>query len=121
MSYNSTDVQKALLNKTILSISISDDRKEIAFLTDVGPVVIRAEGDCCSSSWFESIDDPDALLGLVQEVEEIPMPHLGDQPGREVMEYYGLKIITEKGRSVIDYRNDSNGYYGGYLTVVVGK
>ena len=29
--------------------------------------------------------------------------------------YYGLKITTDNGRAVIDYRNSSNGYYGGSL------
>lgn len=48
------------------------------------------------------------------------MPNLGDiptayEPQVECVAYYGLKITTEKGRAVIDYRNDSNGYYGGSL------
>lgn len=111
------NVRDALLNKTIVAVAMSDNKKQMTFVTSTGPVVIYAEGDCCSSSWFESVDDPAALLGTVQEVEEIPMPDLGNQPDHEVMRYYGLKITTEKGRAVIDYRNDSNGYYGGYLTV----
>ncbi len=110
-------VQSALLNKTILSVEIGEDGRRLTFLTHQGPVVLLAQGDCCSSSWFESIDDRDALLGTVQGVEHIPMSNLGDQPGHDVMAYYGLKITTEKGRAVIDYRNDSNGYYGGYLEV----
>jgi len=31
--------------------------------------------------------------------------------------YYGLRITTTKGRAVLDYRNTSNGYYGGGLDV----
>ena len=112
------NVRDALLNKTILSVTMSDDKQVMTFVTMSGPVVVRAEGDCCSGSWFESIDDPAALLGTVRDVEEIPMPDLGDQPDHDVMQYYGLKITTERGRAVIDYRTDSNGYYGGYLEVV---
>ena len=31
------------------------------------------------------------------------------------VEFYGLSIKTDKGEIVIDYRNSSNGYYGGSL------
>lgn len=53
-------------------------------------------------------------------VEEIAMPNLGNVDGVyrqdcDCVEYYGLKITTDKGRAVIDYRNNSNGYYGGSL------
>jgi hypothetical protein len=33
----------------------------------------------------------------------------------DVLSYYGCKITTTNGIAVIDYRNDSNGYYGGNL------
>jgi hypothetical protein len=39
-------------------------------------------------------------------------------PDVDVVAYYGLKITTETGIAVLDYRNDSNGYYGGSLEVV---
>lgn len=32
------------------------------------------------------------------------------------MAYYGCKITTGKGYALIDYRNSSNGYYGGSLS-----
>ena len=41
------------------------------------------------------------------------MPDLGDMPDCDCVQYYGAKITTNKGDMVIDYRNDSNGYYGG--------
>jgi len=58
----------------------------------------------------------------VLAAEQVEMPDLGniDTPHREhvdQVEYYGLKITTERGRATIDYRNDSNGYYGGSLEV----
>ena len=40
---------------------------------------------------------------------------LGDMPGCDVVAYYGCKISTNRGEILIDYRNDSNGYYGGSL------
>ena len=50
------------------------------------------------------------------------MPNLGDIDGKhhagvDVVAYYGVKITTEHGRCTIDFRNDSNGYYGGWLEV----
>jgi hypothetical protein len=87
------------------------------------PVHLEAWGDCCSQSWIESIDAPTALYGKVLKVEEINMPELGDVgtpkvPDVDCVAYYGLKITTETGIAVLDYRNDSNGYYGGSLEVV---
>ena len=57
-------------------------------------------------------------LGLpftIIECEDLAMPDLGDMPGCDCVQYYGAKITTNKGDMVIDYRNDSNGYYGGEI------
>jgi len=113
-------VKEALLGKCITSVEISDSRDIITFITTEGAVKLYAEGDCCSTTWIESLDDEQALFGTVQDVENLPMLDLGSIPTHhhqnvDVISYYGLKITTEKGRCVIDYRNDSNGYYGGAL------
>jgi hypothetical protein len=116
------DIRGRLIGRTISKVEISDDRYEIKFVTDRDPVELEVHGDCCSRSWIESIDDPDVLLGTVTDVEEIKMPDLGNistpyNSDPEYVAYYGLKISTEKGRAVIDYRNDSNGYYGGWISL----
>lgn len=59
----------------------------------------------------------------MRAVEEIEMPNLGNVPTPhrdhvEEVKYYGLKITTDKGRAVIDFRNDSNGYYGGTIKLL---
>ena len=57
----------------------------------------------------------------VISVNDIEMPNLG-QPDEdetdedETIAYYGCKICTDKGDIIIDYRNESNGYYGGGLS-----
>ena len=106
-----------LIGKTITAIKIATDGCALRFdIEDSPPIVAYAEGDCCSTSWVESLDLPEAIIGSpVIAVEDIEMPDLGDQPGHDCMAYYGCKIRTVKGECVIDYRNDSNGYYGGYL------
>lgn len=67
--------------------------------------------------WVENVENPEATIGLVTNAEDIKMPE-ADHPedkGREVVAYYGFKIETVKGTCTIDYRNESNGYYGGSL------
>jgi hypothetical protein len=85
-------------------------------------VRLCAEGDCCSTCWIEGIDDTTVLRGEVLDVEDIDMPDLGNIDGSrfsgvDEVSYYGLKITTKHGRAVLDYRNSSNGYYGGSLYV----
>lgn len=116
-------IKDALLGKTIQSFELAQDGDHIVFaMKDGSRVKLETCGDCCSTTWIESIDAPDALIGTVQQVEQIAMPDLGDidgtrHTGVDSVSYYGLKIVTEKGIAVLDYRNDSNGYYGGSLAV----
>ena len=123
-------LQAALLGRSVSSVRLewSDAGYEkgptrLIFETLTGPVVLLAEGQCCSISWFESIDDPAALLGTIYAIRHLDLPHrdspdpTNDDGESESRAYYGLKISTEKGSAVIDYRNDSNGYYGGYVIV----
>lgn len=111
--------EQCLEGKTITQIEISADKKAMRFfLADGESVVARADGDCCSSTWIEHVELP--ALGLpatVSKVEEIPLPGSVDNHEEyECLAVYGLKIATDKGDIVIDYRNSSNGYYGGNLS-----
>ncbi len=117
--------QHVLIDKRIVKVWLADDQQAIKFDVEGGePIIARADGDCCSHSWIESLDAPDALLGVVQSVEDLPMPDLGNgkeqtytkESDGESIAYYGCKITTERGACVIDYRNESNGYYGGSLS-----
>jgi hypothetical protein len=107
-----------LVGKTIVEIKLADDEGAIKFILNDGESVIAiCDADCCSYTWIEHVEMP--ALGLPAEVISIcdlEMPDLGDIPDCDVVSYYGLKINTSKGELVIDYRNDSNGYYGGDLS-----
>lgn len=108
-----------LIGKTIVAVYLATDKKAMRFdVEGADPIIARVDGDCCSSTWIESIDAPDALLGTVHLAEDIPMPHraAADDSDGEVIAYYGFRIATERGACVIDYRNESNGYYGGNLS-----
>lgn len=107
-----------LVGKIVTAVYLADDGGAIRFDVDGGdPVVARADGDCCSHTWIESVDSPERLIGVpVVSVEDLEMPDLGSPDEDDVIAYYGCKIVTEKGDVVIDYRNESNGYYGGDLS-----
>jgi hypothetical protein len=109
-----------LVGKTITGIKIADDRQALMFQTPQGDCVVHTDADCCSYTWIEHIELP--ALGfpaVVSKVEDINMPDGAAShfySDSDVLAYYGCKITTDKGEIVIDYRNSSNGYYGGSLT-----
>lgn len=142
---------KCLIGKKIKSLAFSKDRQTLTIQTSVvrsarDRVCDGAErdyrfdttADCCSSTWWDGIDDENNLIGgIVINAEDIPMPerpcrncgsrhsHTGAVPFRkyesnphDVVAYYGVKITTDRGIAVIDFRNDSNGYYGGDYELV---
>jgi hypothetical protein len=109
--------QNVLVGKVITAIHLADDKKALKFDIEGGePIIADCQGDCCSETWVENIENPWAILGSpVLKAENIDMPDLGTMEGRDVVAYYGFKIETVKGTCTIDYRNDSNGYYSGDL------
>lgn len=107
-----------LIGKTIIAVALADDAKAIRFdVSDGEPITARADGDCCSNSWIENVENAEALVGTpVLSVADIDMPDSPyDHDTFDILAFYGFKISTAHGECVIDYRNDSNGYYGGSL------
>ena len=105
-----------LIGKVINAVKVAKDKGAIKFETDAGDIVALADGDCCSHSWIEGVELPvNGFPASVSAVSDIDMPDLGDGDA-ECIQYYGCKISTDKGDIVIDYRNESNGYYGGSLS-----
>lgn len=106
-----------LVGKTITGMKIAEDKKALLFITDQGEAVVKVDGDCCSSSWVESIELP--ALGFpakVTAVSDLDLPGVDQKDEYDFIAVYGCKITTDKGEIVIDYRNSSNGYYGGNLS-----
>lgn len=113
MSYKSPD--------EMLTLIADDGRK----------VELRLSGDCCSGSYFEkrSLEDAKGLVGQdllgVEPVESTVVP---DEIRIESTEendynggtyrYHGVKLKTNQETIVVDWRNESNGYYDGTCTVV---
>lgn len=108
-------MKNPLLNKIIKNIKIADDKKALLFILEDSELIARCDGDCCSDTWIESVELP--ALGfpaLVTATKDLDINKTEKLEYGEI-EYYGFKISTDKGEIVIDYRNESNGYYGGSL------
>lgn len=118
-----------LFGKIISHIYINKDRTAIAFELHNGDKYwYIAGGDCCSETFIESISNVDCLKEKV--VVEVIDRCIGenslynknrakrdyDYNRVEVEKVYAYELKTLQGICTIDFRNYSNGYYGGYLT-----
>ena len=107
-----------LKDAVILGIELAEDKQAIKFLIkDEKFVIALADGDCCSHTWIEHIELPaSGFPAQVSSIEDIELPGSdNNHPEHDCLQVYGLKISTDKGDIVIDFRNSSNGYYGGSL------
>lgn len=109
-------MSKILVGKTITRIMVAKDKGAVLFKTTEGDIVANADGDCCSHSWIESVELPvNGFPAVVSDANDIPLNEDKDTRDGELA-FYGFKITTDKGDIIIDYRNESNGYYGGNLS-----
>jgi uncharacterized protein (TIGR02996 family) len=111
----------SLVGRTVRQVKFNGDHL-LTLLTDEGPIGYRAEGDCCSWSWYYRILNPENLIdqkvvavseGRTDDVD--PNDGLGQQEDDQV---YGYCLMTAKGATEITFRNSSNGYYGGWIKPV---
>ncbi len=107
---------KELAGKTVYAVRLNDDKDFIVFECENGDTVAySAEGDCCSHSWIEHLNGLSELLGKrVNRIVEREMPEM-KRGEYEYIQSYGWTLETETGRCDIEMRNESNGYYGGWL------
>ena len=108
---------KELLQEIVCGIYTNQERDILAFQTVTSDsfLVYAAEGDCCSQSWFESINNPENIIGAEIIGLEIKPVVEKDGPG---LLAYGITLKTEKGYCDIEYRNENNGYYGGSCELI---
>lgn len=137
MYVSSEDKMKdAIVGKTITGILFSEEY--LTFETTEGDICLTVEGDCCSNSYFFDFYGVINLIGSkvirFEPVELAP----GDVGYREetydvskvqddwvgnYVQVYGYRFITEhplfgEVTSVVSFRNESNGYYGGWMILV---
>ncbi len=112
---------KAFIGRKIVGIWTDGDKNDVAFAFDDGSMISASpEGDCCSHSWVEHVSGVRESIG--EEVVSVDThPELATHKGVDDSDFdclalYGITLITSGGYRIdIDYRNESNGYYGGWL------
>jgi hypothetical protein len=116
------EMTNPLIGKTVVKVEMTTDNEALRFTCSDGTTELAVcYADCCSLTWIEYIEDAENLLGTVVSVENLelkPGEHVvNDDPDNynDFVQFYGCKIYTEKGYCLIDFRNESNGYYGGDL------
>lgn len=93
----------------LASVELDGSKDRITFtLTNGDVIAFGVEGDCCSHSWIEHLDVPPDVIGETLTAVEDGGATPWD--GHECVP----KAADEDGYAYGN-RNDSNGYYGGYL------
>lgn len=119
------DLMNRLVGKTVKAIYM--DEQNLTFETDEGDIAFGVEGDCCSTSVFYDFYGVKKLLenGKIIKVDSVELT-VDDKEDKKAcndsIEVYGFAIVTEnetfgEQTSVFSFRNYSNGYYGGSLTI----
>jgi len=113
---------KPLIGQPLASVETIDEGEAVRFsLLDGRTLTYDAYGDCCSHSWVEYLTAPDILGVAITDVSEPELPHypaspvLHDTDDYETIKVYHTAFHTERGLILVEYRNSSNGYYGGSL------
>jgi hypothetical protein len=126
-----------IIGKTVEAVDLDKAADRITLRFQDGFVrSYGVEGDCCSQSWIEHLEMPDDVKGaVIQSVDDggevepwdghVCKEYNWDKSDDEnkaagvcdhdVLAVYNTRFHTNKGDIVLEYRNDSNGYYGGYL------
>jgi len=117
---NYQDKVNKLINKTCHKVE--DKTEEVIFhLDNDEKVIFSAYGECCSDSWIEhceTMTSPEKILSF----EEISIDSYDEYHTKkridetmDDLKFYFYEVKTEKGSYKIEMRNNSNGYYGGWL------
>lgn len=105
----------------IIENVIATDHRLTLVATSGHQVEVELDGDCCSHSFFDDHSKLDArgLMGeRLMSIEDSgrtgpevdPIAVVNDA---ESTEYHALIVKTDKQSITVDWRNESNGYYGG--------
>lgn len=113
------DAFQGIVGKELVGIAVEQggDRLILAFM-DGSYRCVAVEGDCCSHSyWHEILGAKGCYGGVVTTVRELEMskvldPEYGAMD--EDIKAYGYAVDTTLGSVRFVFRNESNGYYGGW-------
>jgi hypothetical protein len=102
-----------LKGKEIVSIEWNDSAINFNLKDDT--VSYEAVGDCCSSSHIEDLDNPEIFKNAVFDSVAVESGETKDDGDYTVQKWTFYKFKTSKGMCTLSFRNDSNGYYNGWL------
>lgn len=109
---------RKLIGKEVTGIVY--DQSGITFqLKDQTEIKYSAEGDCCSHSFIESIDTPEVFQDctILEACSESGEQKTVNDWEEHKWTFY--KFRTTKGWATLSFRNESNGYYDGWLQEVI--
>lgn len=110
------DINK-LIGLTVNSLELSSNKYDLTLKTDKGDVVLFCYADCCSDTWIEHLETP-KLPATILSVDEKDLSECTpDGTRQEFDQKYSTILKTSQGDFEIEFRNSSNGYYGGSLEV----
>jgi hypothetical protein len=115
-------LMQELFGKTICNIFLDESATYLLLVDQDGEwYAYKAVGDCCSETWFESISNPENIIDspiievdAKDECESELKGFWNDKDKEEYIRVYGYTLKTIKGCTDIEFRNASNGYYGGW-------
>ncbi len=113
-----SDILQCLIGRPLLAVEFNKEADRVTFVFEDGEEAYSVRGDCCSHSWIEHVTLPDDIAGqkitAVCETGGAPKAD-EDLSTFDCLAVYEARFSTPKGDIVLEFRNDSNGYYGGYL------
>lgn len=111
----------SLVGQPVLSVWLNETSSALYIETPGRWFEYLAEGDCCSWSWWYRVRGLAALVGhtvhaiAAGRCEGVDVKDgLCQQEEDDANEYV---LLTEAGGCEVCFRNSSNGYYSGFLTV----
>jgi len=139
MSYRDEFCIEDLKGKILTKINWDGD--SVSFHWKDGSARFDVFGDCCSVTWIDSFDGVEDLVGKeILHVQDLTLPEMNrtyndngdpvpvgcgcknkdhcnpaDEYNHDSLALYGYRFDTLTSSATLDFRNDSNGYYGGSL------
>jgi hypothetical protein len=104
-----------LKGQRIVSVYFAEDLLTFGLATG-NAAEFKAYGECCSNSYVEDMDNPDIFEDAV--FLDVQIEEGNDDIIEEdfvVNKWTFYKFTTDKGMCTLSFRNESNGFYNGWL------
>ena len=107
-----------LVGKKVIASYIHNDKESIKINLEDEFVLLDVYADCCSESWIEHVSGFDDLKNkVITSYKEVDIGE-GAATKQDYDQLYSVNIKFDGSyisEAIIEFRNSSNGYYGGYI------